>query len=129
TLSLHDALPIFLLGFTFGPGFCAAFTLRPLAISASVQSQSVRPSPNGIPWDGRIFLSSSHRLSVLNDTPIRRAATAVLYVFFMRSPQRAISSTSNRPRQSRTLFRHSLASRAKSGPFPFPPSACQTLSR
>jgi hypothetical protein len=48
---------------------------------------------------------------------------------FSLRPQRAMSSTSKRMRQSRTLFRVSFASRARSGAFPFPPSACHTLSR
>jgi len=66
--------------FGFGPGFCAAFTLRPFAMSASVQSQRVRPS-NGIPR-GRIFPSLSQRCSVMNETPILFAACGVLNVLF-----------------------------------------------
>ena len=38
--------------FGFGPGCCAAFTLRPLAISASVQRQSVRPPSIGTATEG-----------------------------------------------------------------------------
>jgi hypothetical protein len=66
----------------FRPGFCAAFTLRPFAKSPSLQRQSLRPSLNAIPWNGRILPCASHRLSVRNETPMRLAATCVLYVFF-----------------------------------------------
>jgi hypothetical protein len=52
------------MGFGFGPGFCAAFTFRPLAISASVHSQSVLPFGILIAVDGLNFPSSSQRLSV-----------------------------------------------------------------
>src|ERR1700730_12419640 len=58
-------------------GFSVALILRPLAKSASLQRHSLRPSLNGIPWDGRILPCASHRLSVRNDTPIRLAATSV----------------------------------------------------
>jgi hypothetical protein len=71
----------FLLG--LGPGFCAAFILRPRDMSASVQSQSVRRPPMGIGLLARINPRASQRLSVLNDTPIFRAACLVLYVFFI----------------------------------------------
>ena len=76
----------FLLGFAFGPGFVAAFTLRPRAMSASVQSQSVRPSGILIAVVGLIFPSASQRLSVLNPTPIFAAACCVPYVFFTITP-------------------------------------------
>src|SRR5271170_7070313 len=65
----------------FGPGFCAALTLRPLAMSASVHRQSVRPPPIGSTFDARINSRASHRLSVRNETPIFAAAAFVLYVF------------------------------------------------
>jgi hypothetical protein len=74
------------LGFAFGPGFCAAFTLRPLAMSASVQRQSVRPPSIGTATDGRINPRASQRLSVLKLVPIFAAAFFVLYVFVTSSP-------------------------------------------
>ena len=56
---------LFLLGFVFGPGFCMAFTLRPLAMSASVQSQSMRPSGILNAVYGLIFPSASQRFMLL----------------------------------------------------------------
>ncbi len=116
------------------PGFSVALTLRPVAMSASDHRQSVRPPPIGTAIEGRINPSASQRLSVLNETRSSRRPAGCCTSFssaprFSSDPRGPSIPLPNVPRQSRTLFRHSLASRAKSGPLPFPPSACQTLSR
>ena len=66
-----------------------AFTLRPFAISASVQRQSVRPPSIGTATEGRINLRASQRLSVLNETPIFAAAVCVLEVDWQTAAEEA----------------------------------------
>jgi hypothetical protein len=72
--------------FGFLPECDSDFNLQPRAISASVQRQSIRPSLNGMPSDGRIFPRFSQRLRVLNPTPICLAASSVLQVFSTATP-------------------------------------------
>src|SRR5712664_3673182 len=64
--------------FGFGPGFRITFTFRPLKMSTSVHSQSVRPFGILIAVDGLIIPRASQRLSVLNEMPIFLAACRVL---------------------------------------------------
>ena len=100
----------------------------------------IRPAPERAPsiyrdcdrgtnqFESQPAIERSERYANLSGGLLRAIGLFHVTPFSLR-PHRAMSSTSKRMRQSLTLFRLSLASRARSGPFPFPPSACHTLSR